>query len=156
RAGRRAEVATEIAEPLELHRSVAVGRRQGRLELAIAQHLERVRIEVRGEIASVRAWALEQLIVEADLGPNRLPPPHPVQRRLHLAPVGGVAAAGLRIVGAPELDHLAGGVLHDLPAGDEIRVAQPNLLARREPEEALRRHLREILALDIELAAESD
>ena len=56
---------------------------------------------------------------------------HPVQRRLDLAPVGRiVAAAGRRIVGAAQLDHLAGRILHRLAAGDEIGVAQPHFLAR--------------------------
>src|SRR3974390_683079 len=48
------------------------------------------------------------------------------------------------------------GALPPRTAGDEIGVTQPALRARREPEELLRRVLHEIVALDIELAAEID
>src|SRR5262247_4575715 len=75
---------------------------------------------------------------------------------LDLASVGRVAAARHRIIGATQLHHLAGRVLHRLPAGDEIRIAQPHLGAGRKPEELLRRVLHEIVALDIELTGETD
>ena len=51
---------------------------------------------------------------------------------------------------------LALGVLNDLAASQEIRIAQANLSARRKPEEFLRRVLHEIFLLDIELASELD
>ena len=80
-----------------------------------------------------------------------------MQRRLHLAPVRRrVAALGGGIVGAPQLDHLALGVLHGLPARDEVGVAQPHLLARRQSEELLGRVLHEVVALDPQLAREAD
>ena len=76
--------------------------------------------------------------------------------RLHLAAVRRIAALGRRIVGAAQLDHLAGGVLLHFLAGDEIGVAQAHFGARRQPEEFLRRILHEIFLLDIDLAAEAD
>src|SRR5690606_4666647 len=75
-------------------------------------------------------------------------------RRLHLAPIGGVAAARRRIVGTAELDDLAGRVLHHVAAGDEIGEPQAYLAARCQPEELLRWVLHEIVALDIEFARE--
>src|SRR5204863_10202472 len=76
--------------------------------------------------------------------------------RLHLAAVRGIAAAGGRVVGAAQLDHLARGVLDRFAAGDEIGVAQPHLLARRKTKEFLWRVLHEIFALDKKLAPEPD
>ena len=77
-----------------------------------------------------------------------------MQRRLHLAAVGRIAAARGRIVGAAQLDDLAGGILDDLRAGDEVGAAQPHLAPGREPEELLRRVLHEVVALDVEHARE--
>ena len=129
----------------------------GRLELGVGQHLERVRIEIGGEVGGVGIGAREQRIVEPHLGRHRVRRRHPVQRRLHLAPVGRrVAAARRGIVGAAQLDHLARRILHRLAAGHEIGVAQPHLLAGRKPVELLRRILHEVVALDVELAAEAD
>ncbi len=79
-----------------------------------------------------------------------------MQGGLHLAPVRRVAATGRRIIGALELDDLAGGILHHLAASDEIGVAQPHLAPGRKTVEFLGRHFHEVVALDIELAAEAD
>src|ERR1700683_813047 len=78
----------------------------------------------------------------------------PVQRRFHLAVVWRVAAAGPRIVGAPELDNPPRRIFHDFTAGDEISIAQPHLAAWREPEEFLRRIFHEIVAFDEYFAPE--
>src|SRR5262245_55410332 len=75
---------------------------------------------------------------------------------LDLAAVGRIAAARRRIIGAAQLHHLAGSVLYNLAASDEVGIAQPHLGAGREPEELLRRVLHEVVALDIELAPEPD
>ena len=73
-----------------------------------------------------------------------------MDRPLHLAAVGRVAAARGRVVGAAELDHVAGRVLHDADALDEVGVAEPHLAARGEAEEVLRRVLAEVVLLDVE------
>ena len=97
------------------------------------------------------------MTVEPHLGRDRIRRRHPVQRRLHLAPIRRrIAAARRRIVGAAQFHHLARGILHRLAAGDEVAVAQPHLAAGREAEELLRRVLHEVVALDIEFAAEGD
>src|SRR5262245_29411494 len=80
-----------------------------------------------------------------------------MQGCLHLAPIGGrVAAAGGRIVAAAQLDDLAGRILDDLAAGDEIGIAQAHLFARSQPKELLGRVFHEIILLHVELAAEPD
>ena len=79
-----------------------------------------------------------------------------MQGRLDLAPVRRVAAAGLGIVGAAQLDHLSRVILDRLAAGQVVGVAQADLAARRQAEELLRRVLHEVAALDKELAAERD
>jgi len=47
----------------------------------------------------------------------------PVQRRLDLAAVEGVAAFRFRVVGAAQSGDSSGFVLHDLPAGHQIASA---------------------------------
>ncbi len=79
-----------------------------------------------------------------------------MDRPLHLAAIGGAAAARRRIVGAAQLDDLAGGVLHDLFALHDVAPAQADFAAGGEAEELLRRILEEVVALDPELAPEED
>ena len=125
-----------------------------RLDPRVGQDFQRLRIEVGGEIRGVRAGVGEQLIVDADFRRHRLRGRQPVHGGLDLASVGRVAALGRGIVGAAQFDHFARVILDDAGAFDEIGVAQPHLVARRQAEELLRRVLHEIVALDIELAAE--
>src|SRR6202023_3017604 len=71
-AGRRVRIAAEIAQPLELHRLLAVARGERRLETAIGEDLERLRIEIGGEIATgARRRAEEERVVLADLPRHR-------------------------------------------------------------------------------------
>ena len=87
-------------------------------------------------------WILvtEQTIVEADLGVERVRGRHPMQRRLHLAFIGRIAAPRGRVVGRADFDDGARrGIFHDAGARDEVRASQADLLAWRQPEELLRR-----------------
>ena len=52
------------------------------------------------------------------------------------------------------LDDVAGGVFHHAVRGDEIGVAQADLFARRQAIILRRRHLAEIILLDVNLARE--
>src|SRR5208282_2766033 len=80
---------------------------------------------------------------------------YPVDGALDLAAVRGVAAAGLGVVGAVQLGDLAGArVLDHVDALDEEGPAQPNFASRPQAEELLGRVLAEVVALDIEYAAE--
>ena len=79
-----------------------------------------------------------------------------MQRRLDLAAIRRIAAPGRRIVGAAQLDDLAGGVLDHLGAGDEIGVTKADLAAWSQAEELLRRIFHEVVALDEDFAAERD
>src|SRR5438132_1629355 len=80
---------------------------------------------------------------------------HPVDGPLDLAAVGSVAAARRGVVGAAQLDHLAGlRVLDHALALDEVSVAQPYFPARRQPEELLWWILAEVVALDVQHAPE--
>ena len=76
--------------------------------------------------------------------------------RLDLASVGRVAALGGGIIGAAQLSNLAGRILDDVSAFDEIGIAQPHFGARGQPEKLLRRAFHEVVLLDIEFAAECD
>src|SRR5262249_39721184 len=76
----------------------------------------------------------------------------PMDGRLHLPSVGGVAAARGRIVSAVNFDDLALVVLDYTPGRDEVGIAQPNFFAGRKTEVALRRIFAEIVLLDIEHA----
>ena len=79
-----------------------------------------------------------------------------MDRAAHLSSIGRVAAPRGRIVGAAQFDDLARRILHDIAAGDEISVAQPHLAAGRKAVEPLWRVFEEIVALDVEFAAERD
>ena len=80
-----------------------------------------------------------------------------MHRGLHLPAVRRrVASASGGIVGAAKLGYFTGCILHDLFAGDEIRVTQAHLAPRREPKELLRRILHEVFLLDIDLPSETE
>ena len=79
-----------------------------------------------------------------------------MHRGLGRAAVRRAPAAALRVVGAAQLDDLAGTVLDHFLAGDEVGRAQADLAAGREPEELLRRVLHEVFALDEELPRKRD
>ena len=150
-------IAAEISQPLELHRRRAIVLGDRRLEAAILEHFQRVRVEVGHQIAAgAGIGPAEQRVVEPHFRRERIGRRDPMDRAAHLASVGRVAALGRPIVGAAQLDNLAGIVLHRLAAGDEIGVAQPHLAARRQAIEVLRRVLHKIVALDVELPAERD
>ena len=73
---------------------------------------------------------------------------------LDLAAVGRVAAAAGGVVGAVDLDDVAGGVFHDALRGDEVGVAQAHFLAGREAVVLGRRDFAEVVLLDVEFAGE--
>ncbi len=89
------------------------------------------------------------MIVEAHFAVERVGGGDPVQRRLDLAPVRGVAATRGRVVSAAQLDDLAAFVLDDARAGDEVGVAQAHFAPRRQPIELFGRVLHEVVALDV-------
>src|SRR6185312_12249373 len=150
-------VAAEITLALELDRPLGLVLGKRGLDHGILQHLERRGIEVGHDIATgAGIGTRKESAVEPDLRWYGVRCRYPVDRALHLAAVGRVAAARRRVVGAAQLHYLARGVLHCLAAGNEIGEAQPHLAAGREPIELLGRVLHEIVALDIELAAKSD
>ena len=62
---------------------------------ALVQHLERIGVEVGGEVCRHRDRAGEQRVVEPHLGRHGVRRRHPMQRRLHLAPVGRRVAAAV-------------------------------------------------------------
>src|SRR4051794_7433446 len=71
-AGRGILVAHEIALPLELHHLAGIVGCDRRLDPGVGQDFQRLRIEVGGEIRSVRTGVREQLIVDADFPRHRL------------------------------------------------------------------------------------
>ena len=110
-AGRSVRIDGEIAQALELEAIAGLGRSEARLEAAAGQHLQRLGIQVHLVIDAFRHVAGighgEEVLIEPHLGPHGMRGRDPVDRALHLAAVGGVAAAGGRIVGAVQLDDLA-------------------------------------------------
>src|SRR6266511_525567 len=112
-------------------------------------------VETGGKVGGVRVGTSEQLVVEPNLRRYCIGGRDPMQCGLHLSSVRGASAASSGVVAAAKLNHFAGRVFHHLPTGNEKGVAQPNLASGREPIELLRRVLHGIVALDIELAAET-
>src|SRR5687767_9054218 len=108
---RRVRVDGEIAEPLEL--VARAGRRpsQTRLDLRTRHDLERVGVEVRLPVLAIghvlRVWDTREVVVESNLRAERVRRTDPVDRALHLAPVGRIAAARGGVVGAVNLGHVA-------------------------------------------------
>ena len=97
------------------------------------------------------------MVVQPHLGRHGLGGRNPVDRPLHLAAVGRVAAARGRIVGAVHFDHLARlRVFHHARAADEIGIAQPHFLAGGQAMVFLRRDFAEVVLLDLQLAREGD
>ena len=74
---------------------------------------------------------------------------------LDLAAVGGVAAPGLRVILAQDLDDVAGLVLHVAGAADEVGTLEAALLAAGGQALVLGdRGLHEVVGLDIKVAGE--
>ena len=127
-------VHAEVAQPLEL--PLTAGRRlcEARFEQRLRHDFQRVRIERRLPIDSVRdiVWIglSAKVIVQPHLGWDGVLGLDPMQRRFHLAAVGRVAAARSRVVGATQFDNVAAGVFHDLLASDEVGVSQTDFTAR--------------------------
>ena len=90
----------------------------------------------------------EEAVVEADFDIAGLRFRHPVDRALDLTSVRSVAATRGGIVGAPDFDDLAGGVLDATGAGDEVTPAETDFLSRGEAEILLLRDLHEVRPLD--------
>ena len=119
-------VVAEVAEAFELEGSVGIG--EGRFEFAIGESLERIRVEVVGEVAAILdligVFGGEEAIVQAYLGLEGVGSGDPVNGALDLATVGGVSASGGGIVGAAQFGDFAVLVLDDFSAGDVIGVLE--------------------------------
>src|SRR4051812_35261634 len=77
-AGGGVLVEIEIALPFELNRRLEIADRERRLEAAVLQQLERVRVQIGEEIAAAaRIGPIEKQPVETHLGGNRLRSRHP-------------------------------------------------------------------------------
>ena len=131
----RVRVHAEVAEPLELELRADRGIRQARLQLARARITSsdfgfRLTFQSCPSGTSSGSGLLNRWSYSRTSASTRVVGRDPVDRALHLAAVRGVAAAGGGVVGAVDLGHVAGGVLHDVGALDEVRVAQPHLAAR--------------------------
>src|SRR5262245_55191591 len=80
---------------------------------------------------------------------------NPVQRRFGRWPAcRRVSTTCRRVICAAQLGDVAGLVLYDLLASDEVRVSKANLAPGRKSEELLRRIFTKIILLDIEHATE--
>ena len=80
----------------------------------------------------------------------------PVDRAADLPPVGGIAAAGRRVVMAVDFDHVSVFVFNARVARDEIRVAQTDLAAGGKAEVFLRGVFHEVVPFDVENPREGD
>ena len=110
-----------------------------------------------GALPAVGEFGRKEAVIEPHLGIERVASADPVDRGLDLASVGRIrTAAGLGIVGATDLDDFSGRILHHLLAADEVARAQAHLGAGGKAEVFRRRHLHEVLAIDVELAREGD
>ena len=109
-----------------------------------------MRIEVGQEISvGARVGAREKRMIQPNFGRERAGRRNPMQGRADPSAIGRIAAAGRRIIGADQLDDVAGGVFHDIAAGDKITVAQPDFPSRRQAVKTLWRALHEVVALHI-------
>ena len=135
-AGARIGIDAEVPETLELIAASHGGIGQRRFEFATGQHLQRMRIEVRGKVLSlfgfVRIFLGEKVFVEAHFSVGRMRGRNPVDCRLHFAPVRSVSAPSSRIIGAVNFDDLTFGIFHHAGAGDEVASAQTHLASRRQ------------------------
>ena len=114
---RRVGVDAEVAEALELEAAAGLGAGEARLDLAAGQHLQRVGIQAGLEVLGLasrplldrlKRWSYSRTSASTACGRR-----DPVDGALDLAPVRRVAAARLGIVGAAQLDDLAGGLVLD-------------------------------------------
>ena len=96
----------------------------------------------------LRLRALEEPVVFTDGCLDGVRGLDPVDCALDLSSIGGVSALGIRVVCAPELHHISGGVLDHLLALDEISPAEPDLPSRRQPEVLRRGDLLEVILFD--------
>ena len=151
-------VRCKVAETEELE-AVGSGAVLERLfHLAAGENFERVGVQAVDEVLAggVRFGIGEEHIVEPDLGVGAVVRVHPVDRSAHLAPVGRVAAAGLGVVFAEDLRHVAVRVLHAAGAADDVGAFEAHLVARIEAVILLDRLFHEIVLLDPERAGERD
>src|SRR5262249_6200323 len=117
-----ARVDAGVAGPLELDQVADLGRSEGRLDLAVGEHGERLRVQRGAEILRVVRLGLgEQRVVEPHLGPSGVGGGNPVDGALHVAAFA-VAAQGFGIVLAAHLDDLPRGVLLEVRALDDVGV----------------------------------
>ena len=79
-----------------------------------------------------------------------------MDRAAHLSSVGRVAAAGLGVVFAEDLRHVAVRVLHAAGAADDVGALKTHFVARIEAVILLDRLFHEIVLLDPERAGERD
>ena len=113
-----------------------------------------MRVEHRLVISPVllRLGLGEEPLIQPHLRIDRMRRAHPVDRPLHLAARRRAARFGIQIRRASQLHHGARRVLHHLVAPDDIRILQPHLAARLEPEILWRGHFHEVVLLDPQLA----
>jgi glutaminyl-tRNA synthetase len=106
-----------------------------RLQLGIGNHFQRLRVQVRRPILTVRhvvrVFLGEQRVVEPHFARHRVRRRNPVDGRFHLAAVGRIAAARSRIVGASHFHHFAGRVLHYARAFDKIAIPKTHFVTRK-------------------------
>src|SRR5438034_8447437 len=101
---RRVGIRAEVAEALELHGLTERQLRERRLDQALLEHRLRVGVDVsEGVAVSAGIGAGEEAVIETDFGGHGVLGREPVQSRFGPAPVRGVTAARLRIVGAAKL-----------------------------------------------------
>ena len=153
-------VGAEIAHAFKLHAVLGLKRRQGRLDLAAGQNLQRVGIEIFHEVVAVldvlRGFFGEEPVVEAQFGIDGVAGLDPVDRTLDLAAVDRVAALAVGIVGTMHFGDAAVGILHHLFAGDDVAPAQAHFLSGRQPEILGRGNLAEVVLINVQLATEGD
>src|SRR5690625_7565005 len=143
-------VLPEVAEALELVSGIRLITQHTRLDKAFADG-ERCLVEMIGErrLGRIGVRHFEQTVVPPELSRHTLAGRHPVPRPTPLSAILRGATARCRVIARQHLDHVAGIILDDIVARDEIRVAQPNLTSRSKPVEPRNGFLHKVAPLDI-------